>query len=1079
MPLFSRFQSKQSSPPPSPAPDSYRSLSSSSPSSSSVRAKGHRDNEPVSPYSSAAAIYARDLKDSDSDIFLPSEPSQFHISTLSARSKRASSNQTSSFFKQSVPRKLDASGNVRSDSLETSSGSAKPAPFRSAPTLVERKKSSSSRARRETVPSPSQPQSPLRRETQTSSSSSNPSSEDDLSPQEEKFSEQPQKPAKWSWFSSNSKSETSPSKATVKQVISSSGNTVSPPRAPLLRSQSSIAHNVNGYRKDSTSSESSFDSSTSDDVSTVSTITDMSSRKTIKRTNSSRDGYFAQGNGSYSDSPTSFEQFPASVEPPYSPPDSEDYITPEEKPSWFSGFFSRKQQQEEQIRSEKDQVFRNGPPSPPTSVLSTASTTTVRQNVNMYNTNRSTTSLSTMSSANMYASGRSRNNNNGLSSPTSLSPSYGTASTSPPEQSSVSGGSTNTWAFWSRQSKNDKVNTISEDGVVAFSGPSAQSFIRNQRGKPVVADNASVMTADTTIQVSRKNTLSRNSSKSSLGTNTSAYPPNSYGSATSLPGYDSPSVYSNSRLNRSESYKVKMEDSRSVRTIETIGKPNRNTVKSASGAKETALMAPQPTNTRDPNMMKADGFTQQQEKPEKPEKPEKLEKSDKEKRKSKKKAKEERMRYPNMVVPKLNDCLSVAQPPSALWSSFNQAVSRFFESTEKKPNPGDPLRVELTTPPRIRKAVAIGIHGFFPIRMVRSIIGEPTGTSVKFANEAAMAIQRWAEAHGQSDMEIEKIALEGEGIVLDRVENLYRLLSNWMDHLLEADFILVAAHSQGTPVAVQLVAKLIGEGYADNKKIGILGMAGVSLGPFYGLDQKIVMRAYSSFESDSLKELFSFQNPESLPARRYMEGLRTVIAHGVKVTYIGSVNDPLVPLYSALCVHVTHPHIYRAIYVDGKAVAPSFIIYLIELLTKLRNYGYTDHGIIRDISDALAGTFTGGGHSTIYNEYAVYDMAIKNTLETSEIPDIPVHIDEKFEVPMPSNFNPYHLPWSVRGMLENSFVQENLREDVDKVLDHFDYWEPESKPLKDIKYRLSAIKRSATSDGKLGSIPPLPPAVST
>ncbi|KAK9372722.1 uncharacterized protein V1513DRAFT_460327 [Lipomyces chichibuensis] len=381
-------------------------------------------------------------------------------------------------------------------------------------------------------------------------------------------------------------------------------------------------------------------------------------------------------------------------------------------------------------------------------------------------------------------------------------------------------------------------------------------------------------------------------------------------------------------------------------------------------------------------------------------------------------------------------------------------MSKWFGAQEE-----ERLHVQLTAPPRIKKAVAIGIHGFFPIRMIRSIIGEPTGTSVKFANEAAMGIQRWAEQAGQN-VEIEKIALEGEGIVLDRVENLYRLLSNWIDHLHEADFIIVAAHSQGTPVAVQLVAKLIEEGHADNKKIGIMGMAGVSLGPFYGLDQKLVIRAYTPFESDSLKELFAFQNPDSLQARRYIQGLRTVIAHGVKITFIGSVNDQLVPLYSSLCAHVNHPHIYRAIYVDGKVHAPSFIIYLIELLTKLRNMGLSDHGIIRDLSDSLAGTLTGGGHSMIYNDHAVYDVAIKYALESTSIPDLPLKVN-KFEVPMPSNYNPYHLPWTVRGMLEHDFVRKHLLDDVKKILNKFDDWNPETKQLKDIKYRLSAIRNNA------------------
>ncbi|KAK9455913.1 hypothetical protein V1511DRAFT_458209 [Dipodascopsis uninucleata] len=454
--------------------------------------------------------------------------------------------------------------------------------------------------------------------------------------------------------------------------------------------------------------------------------------------------------------------------------------------------------------------------------------------------------------------------------------------------------------------------------------------------------------------------------------------------------------------------------------------------------------------------------------------------SDKKKSKKEKKEKKDVIRYPDYTGPRLEECYTYETAVDKILSESIQKVGQFFGSNTSVENKR--LHLKLTTPPKIRKAVAIGVHGFFPIRFVRSILGEPTGTSVKFANEAALAIQRWAENNNQ-EVDIEKIALEGEGIVLDRVENLYRLLSNWMDHLHEADFIMVAAHSQGTPVTVQLVAKLIEEGHVDNKKIGIIGMAGISLGPFYGLDQKLVMRAYTPFESDSLKELFAFQNPESLQSRRYIQGIRTVIQHGVKISYIGSVNDPLVPLYSSLCVHVNHPYIYRGIYVDGRQHGPTFIIRLLEILSKLRNLGIADHGIVRDISDAMAGTLTGGGHSTIYNAGEVYDIAIKHTLETTEMPNIPVHVD-KFEVPMPSNYNPYNLPWNVRSMLAEDHVRSHFSHEIKELLDLFDHWNPEHKPLKEIKYRLSSIRQQAGSESQqqptsnIPPQPPLPPALS-
>ncbi|KAK9446597.1 uncharacterized protein V1518DRAFT_423549 [Limtongia smithiae] len=753
-----------------------------------------------------------------------------------------------------------------------------------------------------------------------------------------------------------------------------------------------------------------------------STSTSPPSKRGDATMSGNNSGYFE---GAVYGSSNGFERFPPQS---FSPPDSDDADAPEvPKSSWFSNLFASKKDKEVEEQQQQQRArYGNSsrPPSPPTSIRSTTpSVNTLRPNVN-----RSTVSLG-------YNSAYGGTSPPSSSTPTNVASTPGT------------GANSNTWAFWSRvSSKGDKSgNAISEDGVVAFTGPSAKSFIQKQRGR--MDDNASVMSSETTVPILTSKSsanLSRKSSRVSLAN--PGYPASVYSVTGPTDGasiYNSNLNGSTSKINRQQSYRKDKDrhpsdDSRSFRTIEAIGKPkpDMTTVKSASGAKETVFMAPPPTNGPAVAAVGAEPAVP----------------AIAPAKKGKKK-KEEQIRYPNMVVPTLEECLAPGSSGASLWGSFERWFSAATESDEEKH-----LRLQVITPPRIKKAVAIGIHGFFPIRMVRSIIGEPTGTSVKFANEAAMGIQRWADAHGQ-DIEIEKIALEGEGIVLDRVENLYRLLSNWMDHLHQADFILVAAHSQGTPVAVQLVAKLIEEGHADNKKIGIVGMAGVSLGPFYGLDQKLVMRAYTPFESDSLKELFAFQNPNSLQARRYIQGMRTVIAHGVKIAYVGSVNDQLVPLYSSLCVHINHPSIFRAVYVDGKAHAPSFIVHLIELLAKLRNMGYSDHGIVRDISDAMAGTLTGGGHSNIYNEHGVYDIAIRHALETSDIPDVPVHVDDRFEVPMPSNYNPYHLPWSVRGMFEQDFVRKHLTPDVTRVLDLFDEWNPDTKPLKEIKYRLSAIRK--------------------
>jgi hypothetical protein len=407
---------------------------------------------------------------------------------------------------------------------------------------------------------------------------------------------------------------------------------------------------------------------------------------------------------------------------------------------------------------------------------------------------------------------------------------------------------------------------------------------------------------------------------------------------------------------------------------------------------------------------------------------------------------------PNLVLPSIQDSC----PEYSQSTRFKASLDRWTRYLRSEHTTVQPPLFH-TTPGRIHKVVVVGVHGYFPARVVRSILGEPTGTSVKFANMAAEAVERWAGRHGFT-VEVERIALEGEGKVLHRVETLYKLLSNWLDLIHAADFVFFAAHSQGTPVATHLLARLVQDGHVETAKLALLGMAGVCLGPMSGLDKKLVLKAYSSIESEMLSELFEFQRVDSFQSRKFVDSLRTIIAHDTRIILVGSLDDQLVPLYSSTCCHISHPSIYRAVYIDGQDVAPEFISTLISLALRLRNVGTTDHGLIREISSAVSGALTGRGHSRIYNEKAVYDMALEFALETTNPPsDIALQVDEEFRIPKP-NDNPYLLPWSMRGLVSEAVIRESFTQQLDHLYAEFDQWSPESKVLKDVKYRLSAIQ---------------------
>ncbi|KAK1467107.1 hypothetical protein CMEL01_11100 [Colletotrichum melonis] len=415
------------------------------------------------------------------------------------------------------------------------------------------------------------------------------------------------------------------------------------------------------------------------------------------------------------------------------------------------------------------------------------------------------------------------------------------------------------------------------------------------------------------------------------------------------------------------------------------------------------------------------------------------------------------------------ETLSKATPPNLLLPSFgstyrmknNPSIIKQITSLllrTQQPPANHVYKVKET--PKIKKAIAIGVHGLFPAMYLRPMVGQPTGTSLRFANLGAEAIRRWTDAHGCPDCEIEKVALEGDGKIADRVDNLWKLLLNWIEHIRNADLILVASHSQGVPVGVMLLAKLIDLGIITNAKIGVCAMAGVSLGPFpdYKSSMGILMGAAN--------ELWEFSNPDSEISKRYEHSLKEVLKYGARITYIGSIDDQLVPMESAIYSPASHPYIYRAVFIDGRIHAPDFIAHLVGFALKLRNLGVSDHGLIRELSTPLAGSlYSGEGHSRLYYDDQVYDLALTHALETSDVrPNVPATVAHRRDSTgagagaSVANPNPYHLPWIMRGLLEEDFVRTELSSETEELLRQFDDWKPVTKALKDVKYRLEAIR---------------------
>lgn len=435
--------------------------------------------------------------------------------------------------------------------------------------------------------------------------------------------------------------------------------------------------------------------------------------------------------------------------------------------------------------------------------------------------------------------------------------------------------------------------------------------------------------------------------------------------------------------------------------------------------------------------------------------------------------------HPNIVVPSFD-----VLPHQTTWTSISSCINKWANSwsiiSEKRlkqkclyrRDPQESLLKLSNDNSHPIKVLIVGVHGFFPTKMIRPFIGEPTGTSIKFISEAEKVLTEYFNKN-ETKVQISKIALEREGEVMDRVDFFFEVMKSWAKEINQADFVYFVAHSQGCPVTILLLARLIDCGIVNldtamfsneelvpqckNKKIiSILAMAGINNGPFYGADQTLFVRAYQTIEKESLRELFQFQKFDSILSRQLIRSIRIIIRSGVKISFIGSINDQLVPLYSSMCLFAHHPNIFRATFIDIESRTPKFIKRLVNIAGTLINLGYDDHGIIKEISGALAGTLTGGGHSTVYNEAQVYEIGLKFALETTDcIADTPVEF-KPFKLDQ-LGANPFHLPWCMRGLL----YETGRRFDDDEthqLFSEFEEWEPETKQLKDMKYRLNGLK---------------------
>lgn len=122
----------------------------------------------------------------------------------------------------------------------------------------------------------------------------------------------------------------------------------------------------------------------------------------------------------------------------------------------------------------------------------------------------------------------------------------------------------------------------------------------------------------------------------------------------------------------------------------------------------------------------------------------------------------------------------------------------------------------------------------------------------------------------------------------------------------------------------------------------------------------------------------------------------------------------------------------------------------------LRNAGIPDEHLIEHLSEATAGSLTGLGHSSPYEEPATFQLAVEYLFHAGEVqakdPAPELQIDH-FSVR--DGRNDYEVPWIMRALVDSPEVKDLFPGELRDLKEGILHWKPTTKALRDIKKRVS------------------------
>lgn len=124
----------------------------------------------------------------------------------------------------------------------------------------------------------------------------------------------------------------------------------------------------------------------------------------------------------------------------------------------------------------------------------------------------------------------------------------------------------------------------------------------------------------------------------------------------------------------------------------------------------------------------------------------------------------------------------------------------------------------------------------------------------------------------------------------------------------------------------------------------------------------------------------------------------------------------------------------------------------------LRNAGISDEHLIEHLSEATAGSLTGLGHSTPYEEPATFRLAVDYLFHAGPVePTEPATELQIEHFSVREGRNDYELPWIMRALVDSPEVKDLFPGELRDLKEGILHWKPTTKALRDIKKRVSLM----------------------